>query len=252
MPDDFPWHLFVSFVGPHDPFDPPTEYGERYRRTQMPAPIAGGLEGKPHHVQQRQVEATEEQIAVCRRQYCAAIELIDDQVGHLLAVLKQRGMAENTFIFFTSDHGEMLGDHGFFTKSVAYDPSMRVPLLCNGPGIEAGGVSPALVELIDLNATICQLAGLSPQEGIDARSFAPLLRGQGDEHREEVLTSLGHFRCVRTRRWKYIDNAGDEAELYDMEADSQERDNLAGEEREVVQQMAQRLQARWLEGQGRR
>ncbi len=82
--------------------------------------------------------------------------------------------------------------------------------------------------------------------------FAPLLQGEGDEHREEVLSSLGHFRCVRTRRWKYIDNAGDEAELYDMEADPQERDNLAGEEREAVQQMAQRLQARWLEGQWRR
>ena len=139
-----------------------------------------------------------------------------------------------------------------FTKSVAYDPSTRVPLICSGPGIEAGGVSPALVELIDLNATICQLVGLDPQEDIDARSFALLLHNKSDAHREEVLSSLDHFRCVRTQRWKYIDNAGDKAELYDMEADPQELDNLAAKQREVMRQMAQRLQGRWLEGQWRR
>ena len=161
-------------------------------------------------------------------------------------------MAENTYIVFASDHGEMLGDHGLFTKNLAYDPAMRVPLLCRGPGIAGGRRSAALVELIDINATLCELAGLGAQEGIDARSFTALLRGEAEEQRQEVLSSLGYFRCVRSRRWKYIDNVGGGSELYDMEADPDERHNLAGVAPAAMRQMRQRLQARWVEGAGRR
>ena len=77
IPADFPWHLFVSFVGPHDPFDPPTEYADKYRNSEMPPHIADDMHGKPEWVKQRVVNLTPEEIAVTRRQYCAATELID-------------------------------------------------------------------------------------------------------------------------------------------------------------------------------
>ena len=233
---------------PHDPFDPPAEYGEKYRDAAMPPAVADNLEGKPRRLHGRQVNATAEQIEQCRRQYCAATELIDDQVGLILQALENRGMLDNTYIFFSSDHGEMLGDHGAFTKSLPYDPSMRVPLLASGPGIAPGQTSDALVELIDLNATLCDLAGLPPQERVDARSFAPLLRDDRAAHRDEILSSLGHFRCVRTRDWKFIDNINDIPELYDMQNDPHELHNLAEENPGQRQEMSQLLNRRWLDG----
>ena len=135
--DDFPWHLFVSFVGPHDPFDPPVEYADRYRDSDMPGAIEPDMTGKPPWIANRVVDMTPEEIAVSRRQYCAATELIDDQVGQILAALERRGMRDNTVIIFASDHGEMLADHGLYTKSCAYEPSLRVPLIVSGPGVGA-------------------------------------------------------------------------------------------------------------------
>ena len=136
IPGDFPWHLFVSFVGPHDPFDPPAEYGEKYRDAEMPPATPANLPGKPSYLKDRVKDVTPEKIAETRRQYCAAIEAIDDQIGEMLAAVERRGMTDNTYVIFSSDHGEMLGDHGLYTKSVPYEASVHVPLIVAGPGIE--------------------------------------------------------------------------------------------------------------------
>ena len=104
----------------------------------MPDAIPKSLEGKPQWVLNRQKEFTAEELAQIRRQYCALIKLIDDQVGELLYALRKRDMLDNTVIIFTSDHGEMLGDHGLFQKQVPYEPSIHIPLIVAGPGIEPG------------------------------------------------------------------------------------------------------------------
>lgn len=83
-------------------------------------------------------------------------------------------------------------------------------------------------------------------------SFAGLLRAETDQHRKEVLSSLGHFHCVRTREWKYVDNAGDRSELYHMVSDPVERHNVVKEQPQVATEMAQRLKQRWREGGGER
>ena len=248
--DDYPWHLFVSFVGPHDPFDPPAEYGARYRGTDMPAPVEDDMEGKPAWVQNRVGGMTPAEIETSRRQYCAATTLIDDQVGAILAALERRGMRQNTFIVYASDHGEMLGDHGLFTKSLAYEASLRVPLIATGPGIEAGRTSDALVELIDVNATLCELSGLGPHEGMDARSFAPILRGDFEVHRDETVGALHHFQCVRTAAHKVVLNHQGPTELYDLESDPDERRNIAANHPDLVQDLSQRLRQRFHESMG--
>ena len=92
----------------------------------------------------------------------------------MLRALEHRGMLDNTYIIYSSDHGEMLGDHGLYTKSVAYEASLRVPLLVAGPGIAGNQISDSLVELIDLNPTICELAGVPVLPRIDARSIMRL------------------------------------------------------------------------------
>jgi len=247
VPDDFPWYYFVSFVGPHDPFDPPTEYADRYRNADVPEPIHDNLEGKPSWLRDRLVEADPEKIAVTRRQYCGAIALIDDQIGSILDALERRGMIDNTFIIFTSDHGEMLGDHGFYGKSKPYEQAVRVPLIVAGPGIEGGRVSDALIELIDLNPTVCELAGLPPRENIDARSFVPILRGEVTTHRTETVSCIRNFRLIRTERYKLVQNYNDITELYDLEEDPHELNNIAGERPDLVQKLSARLRERFLE-----
>ncbi len=247
VPDDFPWHFFVSFVGPHDPFDPPTEYADRYRNADMPAPIPPQPQGKPLSYAARQMGLDSAQIAVTRRQYCAAIELIDNQVGLMLDALEQRGLLDSTFIVFASDHGEMLGDHGLYTKSVAYESALRVPLLISGPGIPNGKVSDTLVELIDINPTICEAAGLPRQEDIDALSFFPVMRGETDTHRQDALSVLRHFQCLRTDTHKLIANHNDCVELYDLVHDPAETNNIAESNRDIVRELNNRMRTRLIE-----
>lgn len=252
VPDDFPWHYFVSFVGPHNPFDPPTDYGDLYRDAAMPPAIADTMEGKPRWVRDRTRDLSPEEVAVTRRQYCALITLIDDQIGRMLETLEGRGMLENTIIVFSSDHGEMLGDHGLYTKSVPYEAAVRVPLLAAGPGIAGGRTSDALVELIDVNPTLCELAGLPPQENIDALSLGPILRDEVEAHRAEAVSAVHNFRCLRTHRYKYVLHYNDADELYDLQADPEELHNLADAHPDLAQQSARRLQQRFTEGQWRR
>ena len=253
VPDDFPWHYFVSFVGPHDPFDPPTEYADKYRGKPMPAPIPGPAEDKPDWVRRRAYDDPDpEQVAVARRQYCASTELIDDQIGLMLAALERRGMLDNTIIVYTSDHGEMLGDHGQYAKSVPYESALRVPLIVSGPGIAGGRVSDALVELIDANPTVCELAGLPPQENIDARSFAGILRGSESAHREDVVSRLQSFTLIRTERYKYVQHLAGHRELYDLAEDPTEQRNVIQDHPEVAGQLSRRMGQRFLEGQWRR
>ncbi len=252
VPDDFPWHYFVSFVGPHDPFDPPAEYAERYRNGEMPAAIPHNPDGRPGWIQQRSLERDPETVATVRRQYCALIELIDHQIGMILEALEKRGMAENTIVIFASDHGEMLGDHGMFQKSCAYESALRVPLIVAGPGVQPGVVSHALVELSDLNPTICDLAGLPPQPHIDARSIGPILDGQASAHREETVTSMQNFRAIRTATHKFIQNFNDRDELYDLVADPLEQHNLIDKEAVLADALNRRMTARMREGKGLR
>ena len=245
IPDDFPWHLFVSFVGPHDPFDPPTEYGDKYRNAEMPPAIADNMDGKPEWVKRRVVDISPEKITVTRQQYCAATELIDDQIGKMLDALEQRGMLNNTYIIYSSDHGEMLGDHGLYTKSVAYEASLRVPLIIAGPGIMRPRISDALIELIDLNPTICELVGVPVLPDIDARSFAPVLWRGIAMHRTETVSALRNFRCIRTETHKLIENYNDITELYDLENDPAELYNIAESEPEIARTLKGRLGRRF-------
>lgn len=245
IPDDFPWHLFVSFVGPHDPFDPPTEYGDKYRQADMPAPIVDSMEGKPEWVKKRTVNLSPEEVKVTRQQYCAATELIDDQIGSMLGALEKRGMLENTYIIYSSDHGEMLGDHGLYTKSLAYEASLRVPLIVAGPGIESNRVSNELVELIDINPTICDLVGVPVLENIDGQSIGPVVRGETETHRSETVSRLGNFTCIRTRTHKLIESSNGFIELYNLGEDPDELHNIAESEKELVEKLRSQMNSRY-------
>lgn len=248
--DDYPWHLFVSFVGPHSPYDPPTSYADVYRNKEVPEPIKDDMRDKPEWIKQRSGKSvlTEEDIRVTRRQYSAAIHLIDDQVGKILKALKDQNMLDNTYIIFSSDHGDMMGDHGLYSKRVAYEASLRVPLIVAGPDIEAGIKSEALIELSDINPTMCALANLPKQEGIDAKAFDNVLFGTSHDHRVSAVSSDANFQCIRTHQYKCIVNYNNITELYDLIRDPEEMHNIAEQHPEIVSEMTSALRERYREG----
>lgn len=242
--DESPWHLFVSFVGPHDPWDPPTKFADHYRTAPVPPLISDPLNDKPSWQQKKakkQGGASPEEIAVVRRQYAAMIELIDDQIGQILAALDRRGWTDNTYVIYCSDHGEMLGDHGVYQKSIFYESALRVPLIAAGPGVVMGAHSHALIELSDIHPTLLELAGLSPRTGLDARSFVHLLGNPFAHHRTSAVSTLLHGRCLRTARYKLVENYNDQTELYDLTNDPQELRNLAASEPSLVAELRREL-----------
>ncbi len=254
-PKDYPYHMFVSFAGPHDPFDPPKEYADQYRERAMPPRVMDSGEGKPERVRSRMKRVdkfSEEELLHLRRQYCAAIKAVDDMVGEIVAAAEARNDGRETYIVFSADHGEMMCDHSLTIKHWAYEPSWRVPLIISGPGLPEGSVSDALVELIDVGETIADLAGSPRPHNIDAHSLLPLLRGETEEHRDHVITMERPHRAIRTKKWKYCETYNDVSELYDMENDPDELHNVISENRETARELSRMLVHGMMEDKWRR
>jgi len=250
-----PWLMSVNMFQPHHPFWPIKDYFDRYDPAKMPDPAyrEGELEGKPVYQQldHRGAYAGSsisftQLPAGTRREvtaaYYAMIEHTDFEFGRILQALEESGQAENTVVIFTTDHGEMLGDHGIYLKGpYFYDPAIRVPLIIRWPkGYRAGLKVDALVEMADLAPTLLEAAGIPPSPGMQGRSLGALLRGERAEHRSSVYSEFydANFRysptpmatCVRTKRHKLAYYRGLPAgELYDLEKDPGEVTNLWSE-----------------------
>ena len=185
-----PWHAFVSFVGPHDPWDAPDEYAAVYEETRFPEAVHDEMREKPGWIRERRRtrtgDVTEDRIQEVRRHYSGMVTLIDSWIGRIIETLEKRHLLANTVVILTSDHGEMLGDHGLFQKQVMYEPSLRVPLIIRdpaaGPGANGGSSeSHALAELVDLFPTILDYAGVEYESSRAAgMSLVPVVRNAGE------------------------------------------------------------------------
>ncbi len=177
--------------------------------------------------------------------YYAMIEQIDDHVGRMLDALERTGQRQNTLILFTSDHGEMLGDHGLLLKGCRfYEGLVHVPLIISWPGVVREGIrKDALVELTDIAPTLLDYAGLEKGPKMVGRSLRSLLESDADSHRKHVrceyykaLSLLAPGRggwegsyatMVRTDRFKLVVYHGhDSGELFDLQEDPGEFENL--------------------------
>ncbi|MGF1449579.1 MAG: sulfatase [Opitutales bacterium] len=223
-PAGAPWYLWVNFPGPHDPWDAPAELLERTRDDVFPEPVNGDA-GIDHQA--------------VRRNYAAMVAGLDDWVGWLIDAVRQRGELDNTLIVFASDHGEMLGDHGRWTKSIWYEPSVRVPCILAGPEVPRGAVDERLVELIDVNATILEAAGLAISQHYDARSVF----GKRREWQHSALHFGPNFKAIPSwdmafdGRWKAVTRVDDEPLLFDLQNDPEERRDCAVEHPAEVQRL---------------
>ncbi len=260
-----PFFLWMSFVRPHPPFDPPPAYLDWYLGQALPAPalgdwvdVGGFMEGGMNPVTRRGV------IAEPRRQraqaaYYALISHLDAQIGRFLQALYEYGVLHNTLIVFVSDHGEMLGDHLWFAKALPYEGSAHIPLVLSDPGgqlgLRRGTVASGVVELRDIMPTLLDVADLPIPSTVEGKSLIPLARGEAQAVRDYLHGEHAYGResnhYVTDGREKYIwwsqtgveqffDLTQDPKEERDLARDPRYRATIADWRRRLIEELASR------------
>ncbi|MGI2296450.1 sulfatase family protein [Paenibacillus sp. GXUN7292] len=248
-----PVFLQIGFPGPHPPFDSLSRYTERYMDKELPLPsvteeeIASQPEAlkklrKQHMVVDHDAvvhldKATREQQHRQRATYYANVTMIDEQIGEIFDALDEAGYLENAVVIFTSDHGESLGDHGHSQKWNMYDAVTKVPMVVWGPKyVQQGQKNKGLTQLMDLGATVLELAGVPIPQDMEARSLVPALQGQAMEERryvfaehsrDPILEGTEFMTMIRDHNWKLVHLVDDEyGQLFDLQNDPEEVVNL--------------------------
>ncbi len=236
---DRPFLCHVSYVDPHDPYDPPEPYDGLFDPADMPPPLPPAWQADPSHprrlwerASQFGIDALEPgAVARARAMYHGSIRHVDDQIARLVAFLDDRGLWDSTIVVFTTDHGDMMFDHGLITKgSKHFDAGIRCPLIVAGAGV-APGAADDLACGLDLLPTLLDFAAVPddrrpPHEG---RSLAPLCLGEPHpDPWPEVAVDAGRVRSIVTDdgwRLTLFDEPGGE-QMHDLRADPDEQRNL--------------------------
>lgn len=258
IPVGEPWFMQVNYTGPHEPMDVTKSMHDRWSDVDFPLPnncqiatdatemIAPGSEVDRYTTGKLDKE-THNKI---RRNYASMIENIDTLNGRILDVIESRGELSNTLIVYSSDHGEMLGDHNDWEKFTYYHPSLCVPLVIRGPGVKAGASSLALTQLIDLTATFLDYARADPLPDADGMSLRPVLEGHVEQVNDYVFSGLENreggpipgsehklcnFDLVWDGRYKLVSSKLDDGTmLFDLKNDPLEHENIADAKPDIV------------------
>ncbi len=268
--DRRPFCLVVSMTHPHDPYVVPQAYWDRYRDADidMPAVTQDAVDDDPHSRRIRHVIGLDQQqpkaaqVRAARRAYLGAVSYVDDQVGTLLATLKDARLDENTIVVVLADHGDMLGERGLWYKMSFFEPACRIPLIISAPGRFAPQRVSAPASLLDVLPTLVELgsAGRAVDYAVplDGHSLVPALEGRSakqgtDSHEPEVIgeylaeSAIAPVVMIRRDRLKFIHSPVDPDQLYDLAADPQERVNLAARSThaKVVAELRAEVARRW-------
>ena len=231
-----PFFAYVAFTAPHDPRQPPLSYREPYYRNLPPLPanflpqlpFDNGMMNGGRDENLGAWPRTEAMIRDQLAEYYGLITHMDEQIGRILAALKQSGQADNTIIIFAADNGLALGSHGLLGKQSVFEHSMRVPLILAGPGIPQGKSSRAFTYLLDIFPTLCDTIGIPPPPGLEGESLRSLWEGKKERIRDSLfLPFIQIQRAVREERWKLIayPKIG-YLQLFDLQNDPHETTNL--------------------------
>lgn len=235
-----PFFMYVAFNAPHDPRQAPAAYVDRYPTSRIALPKSF-LPEYPHNEAMGSGRTlrdeklgpfprTEEAVKVNRREYYALVTHLDAQIGRILDALDASGQADNTWIFFTADHGLAVGHHGLFGKQNMYEHSRRVPFLVVGPGVAANRRIDAPIYLQDVMPTTLELAGAKKPAHVFFHSLVPLLQGKTkvSAYPAAYGAYLDRQRAVVLDGWKLIlyPKTG-VARLYHLTADPDELTDLA-------------------------
>ncbi|MBM3215810.1 DUF4976 domain-containing protein, partial [Candidatus Poribacteria bacterium] len=256
---DQPWCLYVGTIGPHDPYIVPEHYARMYdpADVELPPNYADAMEDKPR-VYQRQrrfwSQLSDDEVRESIAHYWGFCTMQDDLLGITLDALEASGMADDTLVVYTSDHGDCVGAHGLYLKGVAaFDETYRIPLVMrwrNGiasPGREVD----EFISMADFAPTFVELAGSDPPaHSYSGNSLVPFLRGETPSDWRDAFYSqfdgvelYYSQRVVQTKRWKYVYNGFDFDELYDLENDPHEMRNRIDDPElaDVVRSLSARL-----------
>ncbi|MDH1339266.1 choline-sulfatase [Ectopseudomonas oleovorans] len=258
---DQPFCLTVSMTHPHDPYTIGREYWDRYEGVDIPLPRQHIEQSEQDPHSQRILKVIdlwdkplpEDKIRDARRAYFGACSYIDDNIGKLLKTLEECGLAEDTLIVFSGDHGDMLGERGLWYKMHWFEMSARVPLLVHAPQrFTAHRVSQS-VSTLDLLPTLVELAGGQVEQGLEleGHSLLPHLQGKGghDEVLGEYMAegTLSPLMMIRRGPWKFVYSEQDPLLLFDLDSDPLERQNLAesSEHRGILAGFIAEARERW-------
>jgi len=193
---DAPFFMYLAFNAPHDPRQSPQAYIDRYPldRIETPEnllpryPYADKIGCGPNLRDEALAPfpRSEYAVKVNRQEYYALVTHMDAQIGRILDALDASGKSQNTWIFFTADHGLSVGHHGLLGKQNMYDHSVRVPFLVVGPGVEAGRRDATPIYLQDVMPTTLELAGISRLDHVEFKSLLPRLRGEDAPHYDAI------------------------------------------------------------------
>lgn len=256
-----PFFLAVGFFRPHTPYvAPQTPYFDMYPEAEMPL-VTGVTEDQqdipPAALGSRKAEQdrmTDQERRQALQAYYASTSFMDAQVGRVLDALEKHGLADNTIVVFTSDHGYHMGEHGLYQKMSLFEESARVPLLIAAPGMSRpGSVAQAPVAHVDIFPTLAALCGVEPPRNLQGQNLVPLMEDPTTTGRGWAVTQVmrgsnagrvapksdagaGAAKqffgySLRTPRWRYTewDQGREGRELYDHDADPRELTNLAGD-----------------------
>ncbi|MFN2485999.1 MAG: choline-sulfatase [Acidimicrobiia bacterium] len=259
--DEKPWFLTVAFTHPHDPYAMRKSYWDRYDHDQIDLPKVAEIPYRDKDPHSRRLydlsamseyEITEADVRNARHGYYAAISYVDDWLGRFAETLEAVGMADDTIIVFTADHGDMLGERGLWYKMCFFEWALHVPLIVSSPSrFEPHRVS-SLVSLLDLLPTFCDWGQTSlPLAPLDGNSLVPLLEGSSGQG-EIVAEYMGEgaiapMFMIRRGRYKYVTSPPDPPQLFDLESDPDELVNLAtdADHTELVASLADEASRRW-------
>ena len=258
-----PFFLAVGFIRPHVPFVAPKKYflPFPYEQVVLPPKVENDWDDLPvpgiNYITSLNGMMSEEQERKAIAAYYATVSFMDTQLGKILCTLKEEDLEENTIVVFTSDHGFHLGEHRFWMKVGLHEESVRVPLIIKVPG-KKPAICHSLVELLDLYPTIAELAGLDISPYVQGKSLKKTLNDPNYKIRDIAFSvshngnQAGKAFLARSEKWSYIqygEDAGEGMELYDMEHDSKQFNNLAHlpKYQEIITQMQQKLKQKLIE-----
>lgn len=252
-----PFFLAVGLYRPHTPYVAPKKYFDLYPADQISVPKVpdGYLQTLPAPARtsitrKQQMNLADDLARQAIQAYYASITFADAQLGRILDSLEAAGLADNTIIVFTSDHGYHMGEHGHYQKTTLFENATRVPLIIAGPGVTATDqTARTFAEMVDFYPTLAELAGLKIPRFVSGISLLPALRDAQAVVRESAYSQYSNGYSLRTARYRYTEWGTDgEAgtELYDQEADPEEMQNLSGsaQHQAAIQELSQKLRAR--------